>query len=596
MEKVKKVGPIKLGTKEFFKHWGSYVFLIVTTNLVITGLLVPLIRMIGTKLIYAGKITYLTNSNLVPVFLKHPFVLAGLLVLGVFIIFALLWQFTFLIYGIKMIQTVGSFRPLALLKYTLSQIRAVSWKSLPFFFIYTIVTLPFTQFYFSNALLDKVKIPKFISETYVDQPLFLVFLVVLLPIIIFLGTRFLYFLPNLIMLKMPVRQSVKESWHSTKGQSWRIFGRILGLNIIVWALHTLVFLAFYGLQTVLDKLPTNWPLYGATFNLGAMEIIARLITLWGMVVFYQMLIPKDFVVPESVQTIKRNHHHKLIASGLVGALAILLMINNAMYLTGALVTYPMAISHRGVNGDNGVQNTIPAMADTIKAKPDYVEMDIHETKDGQFVVIHDNNLKELAGINKVTHDFTLKEITDVTVSENEHQAKIPSFDDYLAYADAHKQKLLIEIKTTPQDSNQLVKHFVERYQADILKQHHLIHTLDYNVVKQLKTLAPDLKAGFILPFNFVYPTTDAYEYTMEQTTIDDNFIQKAHDEDKKLFVWTVDDATEMDNLFFMNVDGIITDDLSVLNTEIKAYKDNPTYAQRLLLYISQLTSTQTSEN
>lgn len=45
---------------------------------------------------------------------------------------------------------------------------------------------------------------------------------------------------------------------------------------------------------------------------------------------------------------------------------------------------------------NGVQNTIPAMEATAKSKPDYVEMDIQETKDHQFVVFHDpKDLAEL---------------------------------------------------------------------------------------------------------------------------------------------------------------------------------------------------------
>lgn len=327
-----------------------------------------------------------------------------------------------------------------------------------------------------------------------------------------------------------------------------------------------------------------------------MEIGAQLITLWGMIVFFQIILPPDFAIPEAIKKLPRNTHHRLISGVLLGLIAALLIVNNALYLTGSLVTYPLAISHRGVNGDNGVQNTIPALADTIKAKPDYVEMDIRETKDGQFVVIHDNNLSDLAGLNKVTHDLTLKEMTATTVTENEHQAKIPSFDDYLAYADAHKQKLLIEIKTSDRDSPQLLENFVTRYQADIMKHHHLIHTLDYGVVKGLKRLAPELEAGFILPFNFVYPKTPAFAYTMEQTTIDDNFIEKAHREQKKIFIWTVDDATAMDNLFFMDVDGIITDDLSILQDEIKSYQDNPTYAKRLLLYVSRLSGVQTNEN
>lgn len=36
---------------------------------------------------------------------------------------------------------------------------------------------------------------------------------------------------------------------------------------------------------------------------------------------------------------------------------------------------------------------------TAQLKPDLIEMDVQETKDGQFVMMHDANLKNLTGIN-----------------------------------------------------------------------------------------------------------------------------------------------------------------------------------------------------
>ena len=59
------------------------------------------------------------------------------------------------------------------------------------------------------------------------------------------------------------------------------------------------------------------------------------------------------------------------------------IIFNAVYLTGLLESKPLIISHRGVTNSNGVQNTIPAMERTIKFKPDYIEIDVHESKPSQ---------------------------------------------------------------------------------------------------------------------------------------------------------------------------------------------------------------------
>ena len=47
----------------------------------------------------------------------------------------------------------------------------------------------------------------------------------------------------------------------------------------------------------------------------------------------------------------------------------------------------------------------------LNLKPDYIEIDVQETKDHQFVVMHDANLQELAGVDGTPQEFTLAELT-----------------------------------------------------------------------------------------------------------------------------------------------------------------------------------------
>ena len=68
-------------------------------------------------------------------------------------------------------------------------------------------------------------------------------------------------------------------------------------------------------------------------------------------------------------------------------------------------------------------------------------MDVQETKDGQFVMMHDANLKSLARINATPQDLTLDELTNTDIYENGYQTKISSFDDYLERAKCFKPKI-----------------------------------------------------------------------------------------------------------------------------------------------------------
>src|SRR5699024_1680509 len=143
------------------------------------------------------------------------------------------------------------------------------------------------------------------------------------------------------------------------------------------------------------------------------------------------------------------HHRRFPKFLTVGALLVIALSVvgfNVIYLNGLTVTKPLTISHRGVDSGNGVQNTIPALRKTSREQPDLVEIDIHETKDQQFVVMHDENLKALTGVNKAPYQLTLKQLTRLTARENGYHAKVASFDAYLAAANQLHQRLLVEIK------------------------------------------------------------------------------------------------------------------------------------------------------
>lgn len=201
------------------------------------------------------------------------------------------------------------------------------------------------------------------------------------------------------------------------------------------------------------------------------------------------------------------------------------------------LTKPVTLSHRGVDNANGVQNTLAALEKTSLEKPDYIEMDIQETKDKEFVVMHDFNLKKLTGVNKRPNELTLAELTQLTVKENGMEEPVCSFDAYLEKAASLNQKLLIEIKATKQDSPDMIDRFISKYRTTILQQKHSIQTLTFDVATALKQKESDFYVGYILPFNIVGPPISNVDFfTMEYTTLNRNFINAAHNDGKKFML------------------------------------------------------------
>lgn len=225
----------------------------------------------------------------------------------------------------------------------------------------------------------------------------------------------------------------------------------------------------------------------------------------------------------------------------------------------------VAISHRGVDHGVGVQNTLGALRHVSQQRPDYVEMDLHETRDHQWVVLHDENLAVLAQRNATPHQLTLAQLERLTVHENGYHDHLVSWPTYLRTAERLRQPLLVEIKTTPQDSAGAVRRFAHQYGARLRRDGSAVHSLDYRVVAQLKQTAPQLQVGYITPFNWVSPASvPADFYSFQRISVSRQFILAAHQAGAPAWVWTPDSPAAMIRMWALGADGEITNELSRL--------------------------------
>lgn len=218
------------------------------------------------------------------------------------------------------------------------------------------------------------------------------------------------------------------------------------------------------------------------------------------------------------------------------------------------------ISHRGLDAGVGVQNTLGALRHTKRLHPQYVEMDLHETRDHRWVVLHDENLKTLAHRNVTPHQLTQAQLSGLTLRENGQRGRLVSWPKYLKTAERLHQPLLVELKTTPTDSRGMVRRFAHLYGARLRRDHSAVHSLDYRVVAQLRRVAPRLRVGFITPFNWVDPASAPADfYSFQQRSLSDQFILAAHRQGAATYLWTPDATTAMSRAWALGVDGQITD-------------------------------------
>ncbi|MDG3060524.1 glycerophosphodiester phosphodiesterase [Lacticaseibacillus casei] len=593
-EKIKVWAYFKHNSQDFARHWGAYFLLISVTNLVVGLAIIPLLTFGAQQVLRLGNVPYITLTNLGQIATAKPVTALLLLLIGLILLLFVYWQFAFLLLGIQNIhrQTHLSFRQLA--GATIRKTRRLTPTTILSLIAYFVLIFPFSSIVFKTSLLAKLTIPDFIIDYIFDRWYLTVLIVVLYLLGTWLAIRLLPLLPALILNDQSPRATVVRSWRATRGQTWRTLWAVILIVIPVLVLSILLVAGLYAFQTYLDQQWQQWSLLGATINLGLLQVAMLLITVFFTVMLYQLatsqaetfhlIDSQDHVV--QIPKRRRNWVFRVSAFALIMVIIGGTSLFYHAYLIGALTTQPLTISHRGVDNGNGVQNTIPALLATAKEKPDYVEMDLHETKDHQFVVMHDENLKALTGKDAAPHQLTLAEITQLTARENGHAAKVASFDQYLAAAEQVHQKLLVEIKTTPHDSPQMMDRFIKRYAKRLLANHDQVHSLDYGVVKTLRQRVPKLKTFFILPYTLVFPETPASGYTLESTTLSTTVADQAHDHHQAVYAWTINDPDDMQKMTFMDADGIITDQLRLLKTTLREMNDHPSYADQLLNYLN----------
>lgn len=572
-------------SQRFRQNWLEYLILFGGLDLINQFLMIPFFRWITTFVLQAGEIPFVSYQNVILILTHHPVVVISLVLELLCLLMIIYGEFMLILIGFQEIGT-AEFTWQRLVRQTGKTWRLLSIGSLILLLGYFLLVIPFANVIFRTPLLAKIQIPQFIVDYLTRNGWLISALVSFYVVMTILGLRLILTMPLMAYRQEKLFSAMKDSWQLTRNYKWvSLLVRIVFTTVLVGILTGIFYIAIYLLQLGLDLLPGKLPLLTAIINLSLLQLGSEIFAVWAGTVIMLIVVEPLLTDTPLVKRVQPSRGLIELFSLIFIVIGFATIANNAMYLVGNGIHRPITISHRGVAEENGVQNTIPAMEKTVKLKPDYVEMDLHETKDHQFVVMHDENLNDLAGVDKTPHELTLKQLTRLTVRENGHHAKIASFDQYLAAAEKYHQKLLIEIKTTPNDSKKMLQNFNQRYGKRIIRDHDQVHSLDYSVVTGLKRINPHLKVLYIQPYNFGNPQGAADGYSMEYSTLNQDFITQAHWQKEPVYAWTVNDEGIMKQMIYNRADGIITDNLGELNAAIKDFAGKQSYANRILNYI-----------
>ena len=463
--------------------------------------------------------------------------------------------------------------------------RAVIWKIIPesmkeslFFFtpqgllvlLYTVLLAPLFGIGMGISLTDNLKVPNFISSVIESNIFYNSLYLLFCAVMIAVGFFGMFTIHGMIVDNIPAIRSFKRSFGIVRKNFWDIIKQIV-LFFLKYSLITLLLLLTVSL------IPLGLMAFGSSVDFGARRIgvIALVLTfvvfLAGAVflaapLFILKLTQMYYKYSAGVPYSLRRENFSSVKKMVIAVIS--------MYALMWLVTFEVnhdfnyffpsdvsvaVIGHRG-SGNDGGENTLAGIRKAIELNCFGTEIDIQRTADGYYVLNHDKTFKRVAGVNKAPGEMTLKEIKELTIKA-EPGEKVPTIEEVLDTAD-NKITLFIELKGASADikmCEDMVALIKERNMLDTC----VLISLKYDLIDFIETNYPEINTGY-LAFISLGKTADLNcDYLgLEEEAATFSVIESAHENGRKVLVWTPNSPDSQRHFILSDADGIITDNAS----------------------------------
>lgn len=174
------------------------------------------------------------------------------------------------------------------------------------------------------------------------------------------------------------------------------------------------------------------------------------------------------------------------------------------------------------------------------------------------------NLLQVGGVDRNIWDLNYSELQEVDVGSSFSPEfageRVPTLEETIDVTKG-KIKLNIELKIYGHQKH-LEEEVVRLVGEKGIEDHCVITSLDYNALKEVKRLNPDLKIGMIITYLIgEYSKLDVDFYSVEpRLVITKKFMLDAHADNKDVYIWSLSPREDVSQYVDLSVDNIINDD------------------------------------
>ncbi|GFH34705.1 glycerophosphodiester phosphodiesterase [Streptomyces pacificus] len=212
----------------------------------------------------------------------------------------------------------------------------------------------------------------------------------------------------------------------------------------------------------------------------------------------------------------------------------------------------LTIGHRGVMGVEP-ENTLRSFVRAERAGMDAIELDLHLSKDGALVVMHDAAVDRTTDGTGPIAEKTLAELRELDAGQGE---RIPVFEEVL---DAVGLPLQVEIKDAA----------VARVLADVMVKRDLVDRIEVtsfqdDAVREINALVPGVRTALVasrwgsdIVERALAVGAPALALNIRRLTLET--VEHAHDEGLRVIGWVVNTQDHLRLVRALELDGATTD-------------------------------------
>ena len=238
------------------------------------------------------------------------------------------------------------------------------------------------------------------------------------------------------------------------------------------------------------------------------------------------------------------------------------------------------IAHRGASAE-APENTLAAFRRALAIGVDFIEMDLHRTRDGALVVIHDERVDRTTNSQGFVRDLKLADVRGLDVGSWFLRPdgapgpppfageRVPTLQEVIDWARPTSVGLYLEIKYGPEDPPGMEAALVAALARNRFDARVIIECFDHTVLATVKRLNQALRTCALFETATADPwwaarAVGAQEVAPLWTLATPEWIAAAHRDNLPVVVWTVDAEADLRAMIARGVDGIFTNNPSSL--------------------------------